>query len=115
METSSSQFIDFLINAPTTGTRAAAGEILRLREGVQNVINALRADREPEFCARRLEILLGLRKKNERHAPSSHRTYDASTPEARCETGGTSSEKVCRMSERQRHGRGSLAPRRIHS
>jgi hypothetical protein len=63
METSSRQFIDFLINTPTTGTRAAAGEILRLREGVQDVINALRADGEPEFCARRLEILLGLRKK----------------------------------------------------
>jgi len=63
MRSSSQQFIDHLINAPTTGGASlAAGEILRLREGVQAVIEALRAGRDGELCARRLEILLGLRK-----------------------------------------------------
>jgi hypothetical protein len=63
MQSSSRQYIDFLINTPTTGgARLAAGEILRLREGVQDVIEALRAGRDAEVCARRLEMLLGLRK-----------------------------------------------------
>lgn len=64
MQSSSQQFIDFLINTPTTGSaRLAAGEILRLREGVQDVIDGLRAGRDTELCARRLEMLLGLRKR----------------------------------------------------
>jgi hypothetical protein len=64
MQSSSRQFIDFLINTPTTGgARLAAGEVLRLREGIQDVIEALRAGRDAELCARRLEMLLGVRKK----------------------------------------------------
>jgi hypothetical protein len=64
MQSSSQQFIDHLIHTPTTGgARLAAGEILRLREGVQEVIEALRAGRDAELCARRLEMLLGLRKR----------------------------------------------------
>lgn len=64
MQSSSRQFIDFLINTPTTGSaRLAAGEILRLREGIHGVIEGLRAGRDAELCARRLEMLLGLRKK----------------------------------------------------
>jgi len=62
MQTSSQEFIDLLINEPKVGTtRLAAGEILRLREGVQEVIEGLRAGRDAELCARRLEMLLGLR------------------------------------------------------
>ena len=64
MQPTSQQFIDLLIKTPTTGgARLAAGEILRLREGVQDAIEALRAGRDAELCARRLETLLGLRKK----------------------------------------------------
>jgi hypothetical protein len=64
MQSSSKEFIDDLINTPTTGSaKLAAGEILRLREGVQDVIDGLRAGREAELCARRLEMLLGLRKR----------------------------------------------------
>jgi len=63
MQSSSQQFIDLVLKESTTGaTKLAAGEILRLREGVQAVIEALRAGRDGELCARRLEILLGLRK-----------------------------------------------------
>lgn len=64
MQSSSRQFIDLVLKESTTGaTKLAAGEILRLREGVQDVIEALRAGRDAELCARRLEMLLGLRKK----------------------------------------------------
>lgn len=64
MQTSSQEFIDLVIKESTNGaTTLAAGEILRLREGVQDVIVGLRAGRDAELCARRLEMLLGLRKR----------------------------------------------------
>ena len=76
MQTSSKNFIDYLIKNPAASTRLAAGEILRLREGIHDAIEALRAGRDAEFCARRLEMLLGLRRSLNR-TPSRGRSTTA--------------------------------------